>query len=130
MKNNLYCFAAIFLIGSSALRGCAGAAFRHIPEFFEKVNPVRIIKEHPGYAYGAKKVVEVIDSLDYGNDKKQLYSTRKLPKDYYLPVDTSLLNQQKRLDKMMNSINSSISLDTHHQNNQTSLPEDSISNGW
>lgn len=121
MKNKLYCFTIIFLIGGSGLRGCVGEAVRYIPELLEKVNPVRVVKEHPGYAYGAKKVVEVIDSLDYGNDKKQLYSTRKPPKDYYLPLDASLLEQQRRLDEMMRDINSSIVL---------SFPEDSSSNRW
>lgn len=110
--HKLYCYAAIFLIGSGALRGCVGAASRHIPNFLEKVNPVRIVKEHPGYAYGAKMVVESIDSLDFGDNKKKLYSTRKPPKDYflpsknyYLPFDASLSYQQKSLDDMMREVN-------------------------
>ena len=109
MKNKLYCFAAIFLIGSSALRGCAGAASRHIPEFLEKVNPVRIVKEHPGYAYGAKWMVEKIDSIDFdaGTHNRQI---NYLPSYNYIgrdsrPIDLDLSYQQMRLDNMMNEVN-------------------------
>lgn len=122
MKNKLYCFAAIFLIGGSGLRGCIGSASRHIPELLEKANPVRVVKEHPEYVHGTKKVVEIIDSLDFSNDKKKLYLTRKPPKEYYLPVDPSLLKQQSRIDEMMRHINFSVA---------SSFPEDSTSNeGW
>lgn len=121
MKNNLYCFAAIFLIGSSALRGCAGAAFRHIPEFFEKVNPVRIIKEHPGYAYGAKKVVESIDSLDFDasahNRQISHYPSYNQLGSHSSSVELDLSYQQKRLDEMMREVNRSILYSSSHQQN-------------
>lgn len=114
MKNKLYCFAAIFLIGSGALRGCAGAAARHIPGFFEKVNPVRIVKEHPGYAYGAKKVVESIDSLDFdaGTHNRQFshYPSYNQLGNPSCSVVLDLSYQQKRLDNMMSEVNRAVFL--------------------
>lgn len=114
MKNKLYCFAAIFLIGSGALRGCAGTAARLIPGFFEKVNPVRIVKEHPGYAYGAKKVAENIDSIDFDasthNRQFSHYSSYNQLGNPSCPVELDLSYQQKRLDHMMSEVNRAVYL--------------------
>lgn len=111
-SSKLYCFAAIFLIGSGALRGCAGAASRHIPEFFEKVNPVRIVKEHPGYAYGAKTIVQSIDSIDFGtsshNRQVVPYPAYNQSGNHARSIDLGFTDQQKRLDDMMRDIDRSI----------------------
>lgn len=124
MKNKLYCFAAIFLIGSGAFRGCAGAASRRVPQLFERIKPSRIVEEKTGlWANGTKRMVEKLDSIDLGTNyqNRQIghYPTYNQQDSHTRSVVLDFSDQQKQLDAMMREVNKSVStIKLHHQDNQ------------
>ncbi len=118
----LYCFAAIFLIGSGALRGCVGAAAHRIPQLVERIKPSRVVEERPGlWANGAKRMVEKIDSIDFDasthNRQISHYPSYNQLGSHSRSVELDLSYQQKRLDEMMREVNRSILYSSSHQQN-------------
>lgn len=125
MKNKLYCFAA----GGSALRGCASAAFRRVPELIEKANLIQVVEENRGLIYGAKTIVQSIDSIDFGTSS---HNRQVVPSPAYnqsgnhaRSIDLGFTDQQKRLDDMMRdidrSVNYALSLNRNSQRSQQDL---------
>lgn len=103
MKNALYCYAAIFLIGSGALRNCASAV-RRVPQLFERVKPSRAIEEPSRHwSYGAK-IVEGLDSanIELNAPKRQL----NIPAPGYSPSLDSL-SVHRQMEEMKRQINPS-----------------------
>lgn len=115
MKNKLYCFAAIILIGGGSLRGCAGAATHRIPQLVERIKPSRIVEERPGlWANGTKRMVEKIDSIDFDasthNRQFSHYPSYNQLGNPSCSVVLDLSYQQKRLDNMMSEVNRAVFL--------------------
>lgn len=103
MKNTLFCYAAIFLIGSGAFRGCVRAA-RRVPQLFERVKPSRPIEEpiRP-WSYGAK-IVEGLDSanIEFNAPNRQI----NIPAPGCSPGIDSL-SVHRQMEEMKRQINPS-----------------------
>lgn len=99
MKNKLYCYAAIFLIGTGALRGCVKSA-RKVPRLVERVKPSRTIEEpHTPWVYGVK----LFEELDSANIKLTVPKRQLTAPGYSLSLDTIYIPMQ--LEEMKRQIN-------------------------